>query len=269
MSRRSRRGPSGPGLTFFSFQDVMMSVMGVLILITLILSLEIENVGTMSQTEPGRSVPEQSLNNLERELVRLRRDFERLREASLERGSRKDTIASDLEELKRELAHAELAYTRVQSEVEPLVKVAAELQEDAREVGELQEDIDRLSRRFEALKRDVNAISQEPKISFIAQEGQTRIPVILHYSEDEMAIGWPDLSAPTFWVDGGAYRQQTRLRDLLERLDPDTHYVVHIIKPSAHGDRARKLMSLVEDAGFASGLELVQEDLDVFPKPNP
>ena len=270
MNRR-RRDSRGAVMTLFSFQDVMTTVMGIMILVTLLLALDLaEQVGQAEATEPVTEVvqtghPVADLEALEQRVAELEAAYEaaarraaRLVEAGgLGRADLERAIAQLLE-LQREALELERQVQQRRSEM-------AHSPEQQR-LQQRYEQIIIARRQAEALREQIEQRRRNPRLTYLLQEQLDRRPVLLEVSGDRLGLGRPDDEESVIWL--AQPRQEDRmaaLEALMQLYNPRRDYFVILLKPSAGRDGYERVRQLVGRRGFNVGLELLDEDQTVLP----
>ena len=175
MARRRTRGPS---LSFFAFQDIITAVVGIFILITIILILELVQrveVASAGVAEPTKPIVD-AANAIEDEVKRLRDELEtRNRERaevtelnSFNREEKFEQLQDRIELAERRIRTAEEQIRATIRERETadadrarLEGLAGELEAKRREIDDLNERERELKRRFELLAEDASEIFRD------------------------------------------------------------------------------------------------------------
>ncbi len=268
MSRR-RRESRGAVMTLFSFQDVMTTVMGIMILVTLILALDLAaHVGKADQQEHAKEeaeVPQVEIETLEERSAALEAEYERasrrtarLAEAGgLDRTALEQAIA-ELVELQEEAVELEQEVERRQDEMEHSPEWER-LQQRFEKIITTRREADKLHEQIEQRRRN-------PRLTYLIQDDIERRPVLLEVSGDRIGIGRPDDEESAIWLSQPRKADRhAALRELLALYDARSDYVVIMLKPSADIEAYSELRRLVDQRGFNIGLELLDEQQRVLP----
>ncbi|TWT66366.1 hypothetical protein [Allorhodopirellula solitaria] len=174
----AKRRNTGPGISFFAFQDIITAVVGIFILITLILVLQLaQRVEAASEAVPQDIQPivdtiaelRQQISQIEAEIA------ERSAAGSQTAGLNKFNIAEKVEQLKSENARLaarietsrskqselkKLAFVAL-AESEKLAKEAASLSKHQQELNELAQQTAQLQSKQKALRSDDSTIFRD------------------------------------------------------------------------------------------------------------
>jgi len=253
---RTRRDQSSP-VSFFSFQDVMMCTIGVTIVITLVLLLQIGAVA--ARTASGAEGWSQAAGGdeaLEAEARRLRQALERA--AARQRDGGRDRA----ELRQRVLAQNERAQ-RLQARRQELTqRLRATLAQAAADPATL-EAADLLQRRDE-LEEELRAESLRRRVTYLVAPDD-RKPVIVEVQGDRLVAGTTleqdaPLALPLADLDAAAALLQAWMRGLP---DPDRRSVLFVVKPSgvaAWRALRERLSAMPGMRDVPVGLDLIPED---------
>lgn len=282
MSRRRRRAEEPP-LSLFSFQDIITCVTGILILVTLLMTLDISDraeeavrqsgeVSTrqLQEMRAGVSALKAELEELDRlaprsaiEPLEVSESRVRQVEASVREWQRvRDTLAVDVS-----VAEAESRRQQAQAEVNAMNAVEAtqarerEVRERARKARESAANEQR--RAEEVLKGIVDS-----PLFVVRGERGGRSPVVVD-------VGLLRVSATRIKEDGTTERgvvfegisAEAEFRVWASRRDRASEYFVLMVRPGGVATY-QSLVEWIRDEGFSVGTELVPDDLGVLP-PSP
>ncbi|HEY2250576.1 MAG TPA: hypothetical protein VGH74_05930 [Planctomycetaceae bacterium] len=261
-----RRRGGAPPISLFSFQDIITSVTGIMILVTLMLAIEMVN-----QTE---SAPPQKTGQI----------------SALLENSVADTTAQ-IEEAKRELEQRQQAVAdvagldagRVNSEYQNLTELERRLK---REVDDSQRDFEAAKKRRtqahdeqERRKADLPTLAQvreeqrqvdeelqklkkSKRIVFNPAEGAEKRAWLLEVSGERILkaeVG--KLDPPQEFLDSSAFKKWASGRI------PADEYFVLLVKPSGI-EMSRALQSIIAELGFELGVDLLAEDQTAIDRPS-
>jgi hypothetical protein len=253
---RTRRDQSSP-VSFFSFQDVMMCTIGVTIVITLVLVLQIGAVAARATSgAEGGSLVVGDDGSLEAEARRLRQALEqaaaRQRDGGRDRAELRQQVLAQNERAQRLLSRQQALQQRLraasaQAAADPAMLEAADL---LHRRDELEEEL-----RTESLRRRVTYL--------VAPDD--RKPVIVEVQGDRLVAGTTleqdaPLALPLADLDSAAALLQAWMRGLP---DPDRRSVLFVVKPSgvaAWRDLRARLAAMPGMQGVPMGLDLIPED---------
>lgn len=257
-----RRGEDSP-VTFFSFQDVLLSLIGITVVITVILFLQITRKA-VAEIEAVRQTPDAgTAEEIEKAELLERIDV-------LDGAIREARKRPDVDPLARRTSlRAELLATR--DRLQSLERQAEELARQLRELTllnpgalEMQQSVELMSRR-DRLVAELGTIERRRRISFIQDTERTATPFLLEISAARIVFCELAAEAAALRIAAGTpdsrvrqaydlFRRQSRGRDA---------YLLVILKPSGIASY-RKLLDLIEslppDGRPRIGLELIPED---------
>jgi flagellar biosynthesis chaperone FliJ len=278
---RGRLRAGGAAVGFFAFQDIITSVIGIVIFIALLLSLFIgtEADDLRKKRIAELATPEQlaELDALRARIRALQNDLgsalsisnsnPQSRISNLEEWL--DTLISQIETVKQSTPTASSDQEKIQADLKALEKLLAEhqakrdrLQKDLAEAGATNES---LQRQIEEIQKAI--LAEEKKrndIWLIPDEAiTTKRPVLAIVSSSGFEVKTLDDSGK-----GSSSRNGTDIAKLLKPFDPLEHYVVFYVRPSAFPDWAN-IRESVEKLGFEIGYEPVREDQNIQLGPPP
>lgn len=236
MARR-RRIEDVP-MSFFSFQDIMASVTGIMILVTLLLALD--PLGTQMRASRSaqaatpsparRAVTAEVAEALAAQTAAAEAEVAQLRR-SLDARRRNPRVAPELEaELAAELERRQRTAEEVELRASRIHEAAERLEQEAAAAVERREQARRLLERArEALRRSV----MQARLRFLPGERYAKAPLLVELSPHGAALG-----------EVTADRTPSRLRALsgispeavaegLTGRDPATEYLVFVVHPGA------------------------------------
>lgn len=260
---RRRRGDDAP-VSFFSFQDVLLSLIGITVVITIILFLQISREA-LAAAESYRDERDSVATAAEVRNAELMQRIEVLEGAIREAQKRPDVDPL----ARRTSLRAELLATR--ERLESLERQSEELARQLREITmlnpgaiELQETAELMQRR-DLLVAELGAIERRRRISFIQDTERTATPFLIEMSAARIVFCELQAEAAALRLAAGTPESRVRQAYDLFRLHSSGRdaYMLVILKPS--GIRSfRKLLDLLEtvppDERPRIGLELIAED---------
>lgn len=263
MGRGGRKGDEG-GVSFFAFQDIITAVIGILVLITLILALEVRE----KPPEEGNQSLAQSQVEIDLSEEENGTDFKALIVAQKKKNQEFEHIVTEETEiladqiLKLQIAVTELKekVQNIESSADPALaeemkKVLEDLEADLsftkNNISELEKDKNGLKDQLdsnpmafmteeekteyvERLMSDVEQLEKQVNndVRVIPEESNTTLrPVLVSISANELSIGEFNEEQTTT-----AFNRDSFVGELLrgyKRYNKDTHYIVFFFKPSA------------------------------------
>jgi hypothetical protein len=278
---RGRLRAGGAAVGFFAFQDIITSVIGIVIFIALLLSLFI---GTEADDLRKKRIAElatpEQLAELDALLVRIRalqndlgsalsvsNSNPQSRIANLEEWLA--TLISQIETVKQSTPTASSDQEKIQADLKALEKLLADhqakrdrLQKDLAEAGATNES---LQRQIEEIQKAI--LAEEKKrndIWLIPDEAiTTKRPVLAIVSSSGFEVKTLDDSGK-----GSSSRNGTDIANLLKPYSTLENYVVFYVRPSAFPSWA-DIRESVQKLGFEIGYEPVREDQNIQLGPPP
>ena len=263
MARGGRKGNEG-GVSFFAFQDIITAVIGILVLITLILALEIRK----KPPEEGNQSVAPSPVEIDLSEENNGTDFKALIAAQKKENKEfEHFVLLKIEELDEQIEDARLAVIFMEKQIQEIeAEVDAPLAEKFKQalealnnqlsftknnISELEKekkglmdqldsnpmtfmDEDEKEAYVERLMTDIEQLEEQIQndVRVIPEETNTRLkPVLVGISGNELSIGEFNQEQTTT-----AFNRNTFVRELMRgyrRYDPRTHYFVFFFKPSA------------------------------------
>ncbi|MBI2826548.1 MAG: hypothetical protein HYX69_17895 [Planctomycetia bacterium] len=257
MARRHRSSP----FSLFSFQDIITSVTGIIILLTLILALELV---TRKPSAQGGSSPDNS-EQLRESIAEAAAESAQLEEALEKRTARvQELAAASPQQLAREKRDVEQEVQRLEAEVQQLVRQAETTSREKKEAVAKSED--RELDRKELKQREATLRSLAEKLKDLKRKDH----LIYNLSRDAGKRAWlvdvsPDKLAaaplgeavpPTVFEESSAFARARSFIDFTKRRDPKTEYFVFLIRPAAVETFADIRLKL-EGSGFDIGFDVI------------
>ena len=267
MSRKD----NSPGISFFSFQDIITSITGIMFLVVLMLVLMILNSPSHAARQKAREVSEE-IGKLEEDLTDLRKSLEQLDRQT----DRQRKRVAELEKLKletlpelklsliRKLTALDEAMLQIVSETKRFVSLRKK--ESATGV-QLQADLVAANTRCDELKQEITQIqamlAEKQKLykriknvlRFVWNRQDGRDPVLLVCGETEIV-------ADTLTGNGGSNtfpNYSECLEWIRKHYAPDNTYFVLLLKPGSF-PYAEDFSNKLRDAGFQRGREVLPDD---------
>lgn len=256
----SRSGGADAPLSLFSFQDVITSITGIMILVVLLLVLEVIHSKT---SEPLKEIPtdvESRIASLQREKDRLDRKIKEI-QGDVERlgGMNPEQVAADI---KREKNRAAV----LGGKKEECGDAIEQTHGDIRKIGE---DIARLEQEKERLRREL-----EDLIKQLAEAKRVRLECRCSKQHILVQCSGKGIKAQPLdgrgevlsFIPAGGTDRLASLRKFrewaLKRDKGDVHFIA-VVKPSA-APYAGQVVDTLRRDGFAVGYEPLEEDKTVI-----
>ena len=247
----------GAPISLFSFQDLITSLSGILILLVLLMAVEIAVRGVTSKPN--------AQDDLERNrrLVGLRAKAEALRnrfrdlQASQQNGGANDPLATAQESIRAELKFETLQndINRMRDAVSAIEKRLENARQEEKKVRKKSES---LNAELEKLRSAQTLALTQRKMFVIPEEGAPKTAVIVECSGESVRAGYIDRAvAPVIFTADESLNKV--FGEYIERLSSSSEYIVFMIKPS--GVKAFKGLILTARAHkFDVGYDALEED---------
>jgi hypothetical protein len=271
MARRARRHHGAP-VTFFSFQDIILSVTGILILVTLLLTLELATRAELVTQTPVQMLDPAQINaqvaTVERRRAALQEEVQGLERLLAEVGKAQLGPTGSIEELRGALTARRAAVARLQQEAESLDAAAEGKREGAGAIRAASAELEAEAVKLEASARAAAAelANQVPtnRLFFLPGQGDGKRPLIVECSAKQVRVGQPnekgELVELASWAgaDGvHGFSQWVRSRDA------GREYLVLFARPDGTGQYERAHLQLAR-LGFDVGWDAIPEDVVLF-----
>lgn len=262
-----RRAPktSGP-MSFFSFQDIVTAVSGIMLLVVLLLVIEV--LHARSAAAPAPPPDPETAEALFLEVRQLQAERDRLAERldAAERAA-KESGALHLGEVPARLEALREENARQETEAEALERRAEEVQAELEALKEEAERLDleiaRAERRAVVRQAELDDLDAEKRVHFTFAERTDKTPVLVECSRAGIkAQAMDGRSAPRTFADPSDPTVQGAKRAFLAwaRGRPAGRYAfIVLVKPSAAG-YAMEVVDALRQAGFGVGHEPLEED---------
>lgn len=258
MRRRRAASP----FSLFSFQDIITSVTGIIVLITLLLSLELvaRTAASKSTARPASISAENSerLKDLAAQIDNLSVALRRRAEL-LEIVARLDASdpASAKEAIERQIK--DLAAMLEQLEGQERTLSSNQRQDHESELAELLAHIEDLRRENSELEDAVQHRQSTRIVKYNPNASSSKSPWLVDLERDAIRVGRLDdsASAASFPYKG------TEFTTWASRQDKATDYFVLLVRSSAIDDFVR-IQEELQSRGFDIGFDLLADDEVVF-----
>jgi uncharacterized membrane protein len=259
MSRKNRRDELPVNL--FSFQDIITSLSGIVILLTLMMALELlERPPTEA---PATAAPAAPAEISEEDLAVLRARLAAVRQARQTRDSASPTarpsavtLADRFQaatDLSRSLAEELNASAEERRRLEKEEAAARTLAEQAKA------ELERQQAATRAAELELDQVRRDRRLTLIPQAGSSKRPVIVECSAVTIRVarlGGGDRVA----LFDNDMRGQGKFQDYIRAtFAKDQEYMVFMLKPSAFRS-GLQLQERVREMGFAVGYDALEEE---------
>lgn len=270
MSRRQRKEP----FSLLSFQDIITSVSGIVLLITLLLAIEL--IGrSLGQAQPV--VIPVPVDVLKHESEVMQSDIAALEsQAARNEDLTRQTVTQSVEQLDADLLTTMANIQRIESELRTLEKqhqerseiVSEQLESLEQRSSDLGERIQAEQAEAEELGAKLAEIESGQQVFFqAARDNAGEMPWLVDVRGSHIEVmplegGHPPLA---FRRDNGGtlHRNEwAEFDDWLDAHDATKEYVILLVRPSGL-DNYLELRDLIEDARFKLGLDVIAEGQEV------
>jgi len=257
MSRRRQSSP----FSLFAFQDIITATTGIVILLTLILTLELLMRGSAS----AQLVSAELVRQAEAALADLAKQAAELRQRlATSRENVSELVAADAEDIDRKIRDLENQIALVQREVQSLSETAGQRrkleeealaqqfdrQEDQRRAAQLAEDIRRIEAEIARLQNDNILYFNPPPESGL-------LPWLVEVSGTQIVTArvGQHQQAEQIFQGSDAVRQFIRFA---QTRNSASEYFVLLVRPSGTSN-FKDIREELDDAGYRYGMDLINE----------
>lgn len=254
MARRKK----SMAFSLFAFQDIITSVTGIMVLVTLILALElIQRKGSSPSAKTAAIVSQTrtAVAQNESEIQQLKSRLETGREQMLQVAAFDATHVSqklkDLEELNDDLDRELDEYAK-ESAAAAKRRDQAKAEQDRRSADP--QTLEKLTADVQKEKELIEKLRQSNRTIFKPPEGVSKTPWLVEVSgEGLIAARWGESAPPK------RFQNPTELRTFAAGRDKGSEYFVLLVKPAGIDD-FQQAQNLLKTAGFDVGFDLLRTD---------
>lgn len=192
------RKQSAPNVSFFAFQDIITSVVGIFVLITIIMLLELANRTVQGQSSGQQSANAQSaaLSAMQSEIETLEKRLEELKRVASSLGTSKPMTAEEKKkEIEKQITEIEARLKRfdaLQQQTSRAIAAAEttlrQLQEAALRQSENGDERKKLIDKLAFLKAELDSLKDDDPIIFRNEQLQGKAIVIIDFDTAETRI---------------------------------------------------------------------------------
>lgn len=271
----SKRKKTLTSFSLFAFQDIITSVCGIIVLVTLILTLELSIRVTVTKTESVLSEDNYgelklAVGNAETRLNELRGklDSERKILGNIPWNLRQVTV----EDLEREITENLNKIEELKTANEILSQKQTELHEELdkrktlnqvkrRQIAQLRDQIERLETELVRIREE--AVSQRESTTIVySSRDTTRKPYLVDISGTEIRTTLIDSAER----DSRTFRGKDYSDDFIgwaKTKNPSEYYYVFVIRPSGIVTGEKIEYFLTDQGQFRFGIDLIAEDQNI------
>lgn len=284
------RANRGLRISFFAFQDIVTSVTGILILVTLILTLYLNSSALLSEISANEPTPlQRKLAQALEQVGRLNAQNESRQRNLAAAAATPDTnrLQSDIEALQQQIARVSSSLARAQSRLTKQQQAERE-KETTLGLADLGQQAEEIRLEIQTLRRTNQAVQVEIKeLEKKNQQAEARLEKARLGAPRLWLVPEADVSGkePVLVTVSGAKIMSERFdrpearkeapagegdrffADLLNRLQPAKDYLVFYVRPSGVG-LFKRCRNTARNAGFDVGYDAVEEDKQIhFTRP--
>ena len=272
---RSRFSKSGAnGISFFAFQDIITGTTGVLIVITIFLALNLDEVITLSTDADPAAYTQEKLNEALEEVVTLKEQLDRLQVEPVEDEATLRRMVENLKASVSDLAVEQEAATgapaaeetplarEIRVERQNMMATLLRLKEEEEAAQTAAAEATRRLAGLETSVKDAESLLQQARdkdntLRLIPQRSDTsKEPLLVIMQSGRLELRRFD--QPT----SDTVNSTSALLGLLDKFSPAGHYVVVYCKPSS-ASSFEETTDAVRSAGFEIGYDLMPEAIDL------
>jgi vacuolar-type H+-ATPase subunit I/STV1 len=265
----SRRKAQGPSVSFFAFQDIITSVVGIFVLITLIMMVDLVTKTSSSAKvrEAFEDIYTAAIDDLQEQLAKLETRSAQLDVAATKLGNvqvfNKDEIAKELEasiqSLNQQVERVERRNQEIQRVIEGQDKVKSELQIEVEKRSPDREELERLLKQLEKLDSKIQSLQTDEPLVFKSQDLQGRTIVIIEVHANKLVL--LDLAKDSrSEISGGAL--DGKFRSWLSSRNVGSIHCFVLIRPYAAGTFG-SVRAVLDATGASYGYDLIDKKRSV------
>ena len=284
-----RRRNSSSAISFFSFQDIMMSVVGIIILVTLLLILKLITQKVVAEPVPRPEITESELNERINELEQARREIQdeitTLNQSQqnaapfIPSRDQLDVIRSSVERLEQDVQTIEEDIQTVKEYHQemadrPDATLAAEMEEKIRVLellrNELHRKINDQKQQQQTLQTEIDDLQKQQaeldrrlaeeivhRVYAMSSKATDKTPYLLIYGQGTISV----ISQAD--PKGQSFRSKQAFFSWVAGRDKKTEYLVLYVRPSRFDEYA-SILDQIKQLGFDVGLQVIGEKTEIF-----
>ena len=262
----SRRKAQGPSVSFFAFQDIITSVVGIFVLITLIMMVDlVRRKGASRATEHlVEDTFSGAIADLEMQLEKLESRSKQLDSITAKIGAvqvfNKEEIAKDLrasiQSLSEQIERAEQRNREIQRVVDNQTKIQSELKMESQKRSPDREELAKLLKNLEKIDSKIDQLDSDEPLIFKSQSLDGRTVVVVDVSRNEVVM--LDLAADARATIRESVLEREFKSWMTNRSKGRYHYFV-LIRPGAASNFGT-IRALLEKAGASYGYDVLEEN---------
>ncbi len=259
MGRRA----NGPAVSFFAFQDIITSVVGIFVLITIIMMIELVSKKVEGQSS-GKRVADTlsaSLRSLEKDMVEMRQRSGELADrskkvAGVQRFNVKE-IRSDIEKRIQQVEEQAKRSDAVSQQIRKVVMSTEgelnQLNQQATAAGSKRDELKKLLDKLQYLDTKLGNLTTEEPLVFRNAGLSGKTLIVADVQEKQFSV--LDLARDSRRLYSGNDRL-TKFGDWLEKQDLAKLHFLLLVRPGA-ASSFNAIQSKLEDEGASFGFDVV------------
>ena len=264
-----KRRAVGPSVSFFAFQDIITAVVGIFILITLILVLELTQRVEAATSKPAADVEQiqATIESLESEVDRLE---EQLKEqldaqasiADLNAFSREEKVAelkAAINALEQQIDSTESETKELQEQQENESQREEELKAKSKELESEREEIEKLKKQIAELAAKQNELASDDGLVYRDKTAEGRFVCLIVADEEGIVVR--DAQSKSVLEFKGAERV-IQLQDWLQQQNNAKRHFLLMVRPGGAAD-FEDLHGTLQRRGAVFGFDVVAPDNEV------
>lgn len=264
----SRRGGTSPPISLFSFQDIITSVAGIIILMTLLLAVELLQ-RKFSETPGNLNVPAAPLRQ---ELATAAQQRDRLRaQLQQQTADAEQLVAASPQRLEQDQAAAEDLVRRLEQELQALAAQEQRAKQAARQAQTAgaaraadRQKLADLRRAIQDKTDEIERLRRENRVIYNPAPGDAKLPWLVDLSANKLqaaAIG--KTGPPQVFAGTSAAARNRSLLTWAKSRDARREYFVLLVRPSAV-QAFDALYRELTAAGFDIGFDCIADEVSVI-----
>jgi len=260
-----RRKAQGPSVSFFAFQDIITSVVGIFVLITLIMMVDLvtRKASANSSKKFVEDTYSSAIAELELQLQELQTQSGKLDAMSVKVGNvqvfNKEEISKDLKasirSLNQQIERTEKRNQEIQRVIDAQNKVLSDLQIEMQKKSPDREELAKLLKDLEKLDSKIGELDSEEPLIFKSQSLDGRTVVVVEISRNELSI--LDLASE----QRQTYQGLNLVKDFVSWIGANRvgkyHFFV-LIRPGA-AQKFLEIRQKLEASGASYGYDLIDQ----------
>ena len=259
----ARRKAQGPSVSFFAFQDIITSVVGIFVLITLIMMVEL--VTRKASASGSNQAVEDTFSAV---IVELQQQYEALeaRSAKLDTMAKKigsvqvfnrDEVTKELQasiqSLNEQLERTERRNQEIQRVIDEQKKLQSDLQMEVKNRSPDREELEKLRKDLEKLDTRLAKLNTQEPLIYKSQSLDGRNVVVLEITSSEIAI--LDLAGDTRVTLRGRYFAG-EFKDWMRKQTISRNHFFLLIRPGG-SDNFQQIREVLDNSKASYGYDVL------------